>query len=1145
MVSAMRSTTPSILLITLLLTSILIVYSGSSQAQEKPEWLERPPDWRAWTSGRGGGDEIAVDPVEKVIVLLASTSDVDPESQHDVAYFEEMLFGSGTSSMATYYAENSRNQTSIEGKVVGWLDLTDTLGFYDEDAWYGNQGEYGVGLGVEEAVYLADDEVDFSEYDQNGDSIVDNIMVVFVGEADSANGDADGDGSPFDVGAIWPLQWGLQSAYRTADNVWISNFFVCTEMCGMGTFAHEFGHNLGVPDLYDTDMSSQGVGCWSIMSSGNYLTYNNQINPAHFDAWSKVKLGWVEPVELDLTQVARYTLTPVESGGEILKFTIVDREGDSDEAIYVEYRDSSSALFDRGLPGDGLLIWHVDESIETNEDENHPLVRLVQADGNRDLQLSRNNGDRFDVWTSGMVLSNQSSPNLLTYDGSDPGIRIAIESMSDGEIVLDLANGDEVVDAWFHSVEWEWEDTNNDGFLNGVEFTYDVDSEGEFPVDVTVGIEFTSTQSGETMLTLSEEHQVTGQEYDDFSQSAGFTGAANGIYDIVVLLRLDGRIVDRWEPEHAIWLEYPDSANQYDEWFEPLSVFITDDDDDGGNDTITVEFSVNTDATMNPTIIVQLQAFNVAEPETDHTLFHPSLNQPNTGTLETLDLDMRTTTLLPGSMTFYVVLWECQETCDDLRLEEIFVIPSIDMAWSTVILETSTVTSVDLDGDPASDGLQVTIELDHSFRDPVDATIELRRTHGDGAAACEWTRNLSAMTHAGDGGRGPLSCTVWEDTSWTDTLTVHIVVETDSGDLVFERLLMAPPPSTFFCGDGSSIPGSWLIDGEQDCLDGSDEEWSVLAWTVDGAIVQTTLRSAGALPSDGDGDGSIDAVTISYEVITTAISLEVLVVVNITVDGNVVKTLFIDERVSESDSATFSHLYSATEVGAHGINISVMSSNGSILLDSIELGPISLSRWTPTVSVDLLHTGAGISGDACRIEAFITDPSQDFDGDSSILAWSGGPQDIALSGEVVSCRTWPAGTYDVIVTYTSGSGASDSTNLTLELGESSVPASQPAGDSKSNASTRASEAESAGFTDVDPMIVMGAGGVVLLLVVVLLVVRSRGGPPPQPPIHVPGMPPQMQMGQYGAPPPMSPQPQVPPPPSGHQQGYGQYGGPPR
>ena len=893
MVPSMKSSTSSVLLITLLLSSVLVVYGGSSQAQGS-EWLERPPDWRAWATGRGAGGTIAADPIEKAIVLLASTSDVNPTSEHDIAYFEDMLFGSGSNSMATYYAENSRNKTRLEGEVVGWLDLTDTLGFYDEDAWYGDQGEFGVGLGVEEAVYLADGDVDFSEYDQNGDSIVDNIMVIFVGDADSANGDSDGDGSPFDVGAIWPLQWGLQSAYQTSDNVWISNFFVCTEMCGMGTFAHEFAHNLGLPDLYDTDMSSEGVGCWSVMASGNYLTYDNQINPAHFDAWSKVRLGWVEPVEVDLTQVARYTLTPVESGGDILKFTIVDRGGDSDEVIYVEYRDTASGLFDRGLPDDGLLVWHVDESIETNEDENHPLVRLIQADGDRDLEMSRNNGDRHDVWTSGMVLSNQSVPPLLTYDDSDPGIRIAIESMSGGEVILDLANGDEVVDAWFHSVEWEWEDTNEDGFLNSVGFTYDIDSEGEFPVDVNVGIEFTSTQSGESMLTLSEDHHVTGQEYDDFSQSAGFPGAANGIYDIVVLLRLDGRIVDRWEPEHAIWLEYPDSANLYDEWFDPLSVFILDEDDDGGNDSISLEFSVNTDAPTNPSIVIQLQAFNEAEPENEYTIYHPSLDEPNTGTTTTLDLDLTSTSLLPGSMTFYVVLWECQETCDNLRLEEIFVIPSIEMAWSTVIIDTATVTSIDLDGDPAIDGLHVVIELEHSFRDPVDATIEVRRTHGGADAACAWTRNFSAMTHAGDGGRGPLECTVWEASSWIETLDIHIVVETSSGNLEFNRVLMAPPPSTFLCGDGSSIPGSWLIDGEQDCTDGSDEEWSVLAWSVDGAIVQTTLRSAGALPSDGDGDGSNDAVTISYEVTTTALSLEVLVVVNITVGENVVKSLQID-----------------------------------------------------------------------------------------------------------------------------------------------------------------------------------------------------------------------------------------------------------
>ena len=223
-----------------------------------------------------------------------------------------------------------------------------------------------------------------------------------------------------------------------------------------------------------------------------------------------------------------------------------------------------------------------------------------------------------------------------------------------------------------------------------------------------------------------------------------------------------------------------------------------------------------------------------------------------------------------------------------------------------------------------------------------------------------------------------------------------------------------------------------------------------------------------------------------------------------------------------------------------------MSSNGSILLDSFMLGPITLSRWTPTVSVDLLHTGAGIAGDTCRIEAFITDPSQDFDGDSSTLVWSGGPQDVTLSGEVISCRTWPAGIYDVTLTYTSGSGASDSTNLTLNLAAPSVPASEVSNNSGDNTSARASEAESAGATDIDPIIIISVGGVILLMIIVLFVVRSRGGSPPQPPIHVPGMPSQMQMGQYGAPHSMAPQPQVPPPPpSGHQQGYGQYGGPPR
>ena len=217
-----------------------------------------------------------------------------------------------------------------------------------------------------------------------------------------------------------------------------------------------------------------------------------------------------------------------------------------------------------------------------------------------------------------------------------------------------------------------------------------------------------------------------------------------------------------------------------------------------------------------------------------------------------------------------------------------------------------------------------------------------------------------------------------------------------------------------------------------------------------------------------------------------------------------------------------------------------MSSNGSVLLDSIELGPITLSRWIPSVSVDLVYTGTEIAGDTCRIESFITDPSQDFGGQSSTLAWSGGPNQITLSGEVLSCRTWPAGTYNVTLDYSSSSGASDSATLSLTLATPIVSAPETPNSSVDNTSIRISESKSTSSAEFETMLVAGAIAAILLLLVVFIMVRSRRPPPP--PIHVPGMPSMMQ-GQYGAQVAPLPQPPQPPPPSGYQQGYGQYGGP--
>ena len=280
-------------------------------------------------SGRladGTPHKIHADPIEKVIVLLAKTPGIEPEPQHTKEYYQQLLFGNQIGSMNDYYKENSLDQITITGEVIDWAKMDKPLENYDED--YDAGTEWGIGNGVEEIVGKSDGRVDFSEYDQDNDGEVDNLMVIFVGDSDARNGDADGDGNPEDSNAIWPLKWTLQTDFSTSDGVVVSDFFVCVESCSMGTFAHEFAHNLGLPDLYDTDYSSEGVGLWSIMASGNYLQNSlGQNNPAHLDAWSKYKLGWITPESLDpASQTDDIMLNSIAKAGHCLKVEISTTE---------------------------------------------------------------------------------------------------------------------------------------------------------------------------------------------------------------------------------------------------------------------------------------------------------------------------------------------------------------------------------------------------------------------------------------------------------------------------------------------------------------------------------------------------------------------------------------------------------------------------------------------------------------------------------------------------------------------------------------------------------------------------------------------------------------------------------------------------
>ena len=192
----------------------------------------------------------------------------------------------------------------------------------------------------------------------------------------------------------------------------------------MGVYCHEIGHTFfGLPDLYDLDGSSYGVGNWSLMSYGSWngppiyipwLGYSiaDGSSPAWPDAWSRVQMGFETPLQFQ-GNLPIFLFPPVETlphaGIGMVKLDSPNLG--TEEYFLVENRQRLG--YDAFLPGDGLLIWHIDEEKwnlwEGNNYECtaspccggqcptwHPLVTLEQADGRLDLELYVNPGDTGD-----------------------------------------------------------------------------------------------------------------------------------------------------------------------------------------------------------------------------------------------------------------------------------------------------------------------------------------------------------------------------------------------------------------------------------------------------------------------------------------------------------------------------------------------------------------------------------------------------------------------------------------------------------------------------------------------------------------------------------------------------------------------------
>ena len=258
----------------------------------------------------------------------------------------------GTGSARDFYVHSSDGAFKPTFEVVGPVKISQGYAYYGQD--YGSSHNRYARDGFLEACQLADSQlgVDFSRYDVDGDGAVDNIFFYYAGHNQAEGGSAD---------TIWPHASRLSSASRF-DGKSLGRYACTSEyrgssgttMCGIGTFCHEFGHVLGLPDFYDTDYEDNGdakdMKAFSLMSSGPYN--NNGRTPPRLNALERNMLGWMDDAPL-LTK-GQKTLRAIQN-----KEAYRIPTPNNGEYFYIETRDGSS--WDKYIPT-GLMVYHVDRS---------------------------------------------------------------------------------------------------------------------------------------------------------------------------------------------------------------------------------------------------------------------------------------------------------------------------------------------------------------------------------------------------------------------------------------------------------------------------------------------------------------------------------------------------------------------------------------------------------------------------------------------------------------------------------------------------------------------------------------------------------------------------------------------------------------
>jgi M6 family metalloprotease-like protein len=376
-------------------------------------------------------------------------------------HYQDMFFGDGES-MTSVYSEMSSGRYTVRGDTSDWVKVPYNEASYGQtesqadmtrfiqdgaNAWYAHQKASGKS-DAQIAEYLQQfDQWDRYDYDHDGnfnepDGYIDHFQAVHAGEGEEA-------GAP--EWAIWSHRWsvGQRAAGGPTWNrnggvqigntgFWIRDYTTEPENGGLGVFAHEFGHDLGLPDLYDTGGGENGTGFWTLMSSGSWLGHGQDAigtTPNHMGAWEKLQLGWLDYTTVAHDQKATLMLGPSAHATKKDQALVVTlpKDANGKDRFYIaenrQYTGYDATLqtgpYNFGWPltkpdwvehfpyQDGLLISYWNTAVSNNNTKSHPGTGRILPIDARPTALT---------WSDGTVARNriQSFDSTFGVEATDP-----------------------------------------------------------------------------------------------------------------------------------------------------------------------------------------------------------------------------------------------------------------------------------------------------------------------------------------------------------------------------------------------------------------------------------------------------------------------------------------------------------------------------------------------------------------------------------------------------------------------------------------------------------------------------------------------------------------------------------------------------